>query len=65
MLEKYRIEYYEKEKGQLFCKKNSLEVLRVLQEETKKAGVEMRLKCKVTDVEKGDRFKVISNQGTV
>jgi predicted Rossmann fold flavoprotein len=63
MLEKYHIEYYEKEKGQLFCKKNSLDVLRVLQEETKKAGVEMRLKCKVTDVEKGDRFKVLSNQG--
>lgn len=63
MLEKYRIEYYEKEKGQLFCKKNSLEVLRVLQEEAKKAGVEMRLKCKVTDVRKEDCFMVLTNQG--
>ena len=63
MLERYGIQYYEKEKGQLFCKRNSLDVLRVLQEETKKAGAEIRLRCKVTDVRKKDRFWVVTNQG--
>ena len=63
MLEKYLIEYYEKEKGQLFCKRNSLEVLRMLQEEAKRADVEMRLKCKISDVRKEDCFTVFANQG--
>jgi len=63
MLEKYDIQYYEKEKGQLFCRKSSLEVLRMLREEAGKAGIAMRLKCKVTDVRKEDRFRVITNQG--
>lgn len=63
MLERYGIQYYEKEKGQLFCRKSSLDVLRMLQEEAKKAGIDMRLKCKVTDVRKEGLFLVISNQG--
>ena len=63
MLEKYCIQYYEKEKGQLFCKRNSLDILRALQEEAKKADVEIRLRCKVTDVRKEDHFRVLTNQG--
>jgi predicted Rossmann fold flavoprotein len=63
MLEKYNIQYYEKEKGQLFCRKNSLEVLRMLQEEARKAGVELRLKCRIAEARKKDLFEVITNQG--
>ncbi|RPI36965.1 MAG: NAD(P)/FAD-dependent oxidoreductase [Nitrospiraceae bacterium] len=63
MLERYNIQYYEKEKGQLFCKKNSLELLRMLQEEVRKAGVELRLKCRIAEVRKKDLFEVITNQG--
>ena len=63
MLEKYNIQYYEKEKGQLFCRKNSLDVLRVLQEEVRKAGVELRLKCRIAEARKKDLFEVITNQG--
>ena len=63
MLEKYHIQYYEKEEGQLFCRKNSLDVLEMLREETAKAGIAMRLKCKVNDVGKEERFRVITSQG--
>lgn len=63
MLEKYNIQYQEKEKGQLFCRRNSLDVLRMLREEAGKADVKMRLKCKVTDVGKEGHFRVITNQG--
>jgi predicted Rossmann fold flavoprotein len=63
MLDRYHIQYYEKEKGQLFCRKNSLEVLRMLREEAEKAGVQMRLKCKVSDVVKEERFRVMTSQG--
>jgi predicted Rossmann fold flavoprotein len=63
MLEKHNIQYQEKEKGQLFCRRNSLDVLRMLREEAGKADVEIRLKCKVTDVGKKGHFRVITNQG--
>lgn len=63
MLERYNVQYYEKEKGQLFCRKSSLDVLRMLEDEAKKAGVAICLKCKVMDVRKNDRFQVITNQG--
>jgi predicted Rossmann fold flavoprotein len=63
MLEKYNIQYYEKEKGQLFCRKNSLDVLRMLQEEVRRAGAEMRLKCRIAEVGKKDLFEVITSVG--
>jgi hypothetical protein len=63
MLEKYNIQYYEKEKGQLFCRKSSLDVLRMLVDEAKKAGAEIHLKCKVSDLRKEEIFQVITNQG--
>ncbi len=63
MLEKHNIQYHEKEKGQLFCRRNSLDVLRMLREEAGKADVEIRLKCKVTDVGKEGHFRVMTNQG--
>ena len=63
ILEKYHVQYYEKEKGQLFCRKNSLDVLRMLLEEAGMAGVAVRLKCKVNDVGKEQHFRVLTNQG--
>jgi predicted Rossmann fold flavoprotein len=63
VLEAYHIGYYEKEKGQLFCRKNSLEVLRMLTAEAAKAGVEIRLKCKVTGARKDGCFRVMTSQG--
>ena len=63
MLESYGVPFYEKEKGQLFCRKSSLDVLRVLQEEAAKAGVEIRLRCRVTDATRKVLFRVMTNQG--
>ncbi len=63
MLRKYNIQYHEKEKGQLFCRKSSLDVLRMLQEEARQAGVETRLKCKATGVRRKGCFQVITNHG--
>jgi len=63
MLESYGVPFYEKEKGQLFCRKSSLDVLRVLQEEAAKAGVEIRLRCRVTDATRKVQVRVMTNQG--
>ena len=65
LLEKHNIQYYEKEKGQLFCRKSSLDVLRMLQDEAGKAGVEIRLRCTLTEARKEERFLVITNQGVM
>src|SRR3990172_10829614 len=63
LLEKHNIQYYEKGKGQLFCRKSSLDVLRMLQDEAGKAGVEIRLRCTLTEARKEERFLVITDQG--
>jgi predicted Rossmann fold flavoprotein len=40
MVERHGIEYYEKEKGQLFCRGTSRDIVRMLYEECRNAGVD-------------------------
>lgn len=63
LIEKHGIRYYEKEEGQLFCKESSGEIISMLQEECSKAGVEIRLHCKIEDVEKDDIFTLRTTHG--
>jgi len=63
LVEKHRIAYYEKETGQIFCVRSSRDIISMLEKECEKAGVEMRLKCSVTDVRKVKNFAVTTNQG--
>ena len=46
MIEKHGIEFYEKEKGQLFCRGTSGEIIRMLNEECRSAGAEIFLNCR-------------------
>lgn len=64
LLERHGIRYYEKEAGQLFCKKSSSEVIDMLQRECDKAGVEVRVNCRIGDVKKDDLFTISTNLGT-
>ena len=50
MLKSYGIKYYEKEKGQLFCCGTSADIVRMLHEECKKAGIEIHLNCKTGSI---------------
>lgn len=63
LIEKHGIRYYEKEEGQLFCKESSGEIVSMLQRECSKAGVEIRLHCKIEDVEKYDIFTLRTTHG--
>ena len=63
LVEKYRIAYYEKEAGQIFCVRSSRDIISMLEKECEKAGVEIRLKCRVADVRKAKKFTVTTNQG--
>jgi predicted Rossmann fold flavoprotein len=62
-VEKYHIAYYEKENGQMFCVKSSREIIAALGRECDQAGVEIRLKCRVSDIGHAGAFTVTTSEG--
>ncbi len=64
MLEKHGIAYEEREQGQLFCVKSSLEILKMLAEECSEAGVRILLNCQVSSISKEQAFSIITDKGT-
>lgn len=58
MIERHGIEYFEKEQGQLFCRGTSGEIVKMLHEECRSAGVEIRTNCRIESVTKTDNFSI-------
>ena len=65
MVERHGIQYFEKEKGQLFCHGTSGDIVRMLQTECRNAGAEMSLHCRIGDISKPDRFFISTNLGRI
>jgi len=66
LVERYGIAYHEKTLGQLFCDGSSRQIVDLLLTEMKQAGVELRLKTSVTQVERiGDGFHLQLSHGAV
>ncbi len=65
MVKKHRIDYFEKEKGQLFCTKTSGEIVKMLYAECGKAHVEIRTNCRIGDISKSDKFSIATNSGII
>ncbi len=63
LVEKHRIPYHEKKLGQLFCDGSSRQIVGLLEEECKAAGVEIRLGCKVHGIHRNLSFQVETNHG--
>jgi len=63
MLEKHGVKYEEREEGQLFCARNSEDIIRMLEKECNDAGVKMILNCKILDVKKTDQFIISTENG--
>ena len=65
MVNAHRIPYHEKKLGQLFCDRSARDIIHLLLEECRKAGVESLLSCSVESVEKrpDGRFSLISHPG--
>ncbi|MBF0329562.1 MAG: NAD(P)/FAD-dependent oxidoreductase [Nitrospirae bacterium] len=63
MLDKHGIEYYEKEAGQMFCKKSSKEILVMLKSECKEYGVKMILNCRIESAKKKKQFAITTDKG--
>ena len=61
MVERHGIEYYEKERGQLFCRETSGDILRMLYEECRNAGVELLVNCRVGSIKKAGHFCASTN----
>ncbi|MBL7996264.1 NAD(P)/FAD-dependent oxidoreductase [bacterium] len=58
LIEKHGIAYHEKKLGQLFCDKSAREVVAMLQKECRAAGVEIVLNCNVSEIQKGQEFRI-------
>jgi len=65
MIEKHGIEFYEKGKGQLFCRGTSGEIIRMLNEECRNAGAEILLNCRVGSIKKSEHFYISTNFNTI
>jgi predicted Rossmann fold flavoprotein len=63
LVEKHHIRYHEKAKGQLFCDGSSREIVRMLEEECRLAGVQILVNIAIRAVRKSDGFVVETSEG--
>jgi predicted Rossmann fold flavoprotein len=65
MVEMHGIDYFEKEEGQLFCRRASAEIVNMLHDECKRVGVGIRLNCRIENISKAGRFCISTNGGII
>lgn len=66
MVEKHGIAWHEKTLGQLFCDDSARDIIRMLLDEMRAGGVELRLGTEIGAVEKGaDSFRIATSDGLV
>jgi len=63
LVEKHGIPYHEKTAGQLFCDNSSKDIVAMLLNECKSAGVQIQTHCDVATVILNDHFRIASNKG--
>ena len=63
LVKKYKIAFYEKKLGQLFCRESSRQIVEMLLAECKKARVEIKTSCTVGSVTRADVFEVETSHG--
>jgi predicted Rossmann fold flavoprotein len=62
LVRRHRIAFHEKKLGQLFCDGTSQQIIDMLLKECARAGVAIRLDCKVTSVRKDARFRLLTSE---
>jgi predicted Rossmann fold flavoprotein len=63
LVEKHKIAWHEKKLGQLFCDRSASDVVRMLLDECRAAGVDIVLGCDVEEVRHGATYVVWANRG--
>jgi predicted Rossmann fold flavoprotein len=64
LVEKHGIAYHEKKLGQQFCDGSSRQIISMLEEECREAGVTILCGCRVEEVSKPEDFTVTTSRGT-
>ncbi len=62
LVEKHRIAFHEKTLGQLFCDDSSKQIVAMLEEECRTAGVRIFTSTRVKEVKRGDEFVVSTDR---
>ncbi len=65
LIKKHKIAFYEKKLGQLFCRDTSRQIVEVLLAECRKARVQIKTNCTVSEVRYADAFEVETSHGVV
>jgi predicted Rossmann fold flavoprotein len=65
LVEKHGIAYHEKKLGQLFCDGSSQQIIDLLLSECSDAGVEIRCRSEVLNVQEQDTFRLETKEGTL
>ncbi len=65
LVKSHGIACYEKEAGQIFCRKSSRDILEMLVRECAQAGVEWLLDCRIQAVDQSGDFVIRTNRGAV
>ncbi len=63
LVRKHRIAFHEKTLGQLFCDGSARQIVQMLLAECEAAGVDLRLRHRVTDIARADRFSIATDHG--
>jgi predicted Rossmann fold flavoprotein len=63
LVKKHNIAFYEKKLGQLFCLERSNLIVEMLLRECERAKVTVKTNCTVSEVDRSDKFKIVTNQG--
>jgi predicted Rossmann fold flavoprotein len=63
LVDKHRIAWHEKTLGQLFCDGSARQIVAMLLAECAAVGVDVRVACRPTAIEKTDRFVVRTDKG--
>ncbi len=64
LLEEHSLTYCEREAGQLFCGTSSAAIVHMLEEECRKAGVEIWLNCTIAGIRRENAFRLLTGRGT-
>lgn len=63
LVEKHKIDYVEKEPGQLFCKHSSKDILQMLLQECAQGAVKIYKKCAIEKIQYTDQFNLTTSCG--
>jgi len=65
LVQRHRIAFHEKHKGQLFCDDSSDQIIAMLLRECEAGAVTLWQPCAVSDIRKGEHFELDTNRGPV